>query len=447
MHIKQFTDQALAHYSYAILSGKEVALVDPARNPQPYYEFAEKHDAKIVAVFETHPHADFISSHYQIHKETGAKIYVSKDVGAEYPHQTFDEGDKLILNKVDFSAINTPGHSPDSICVYAKDKETSEKALFTGDTLFIGDVGRPDLREDAGNMKATRESLAKDMYLTIQNKFSKLTDDVLIYPAHGAGSLCGKNMSDASSSTLGNERTGNWAFKPQTEEEFIEELLNDQPFIPSYFGFDVDMNKRGPENFMSSIWSVPLKLNVSTIKNDHLIVDTREIEDKSKHLPNSINIMARNENDTFETWLGAIIKPNEKFHLVINSIEDYQYILSRVARIGYENQIISVMTLARNFKENNKTLDIKTFKANPDNFTIVDVRNHSEVADGKIFENAIHHPLNNLRESVKGIPEDKPIVVHCAGGYRSRAGYGIIKNEKTKTEVYDLSFAISDFST
>lgn len=446
MHIKQFTDQALAHYSYAIVSGKEVALVDPARNPQPYYEFAEKHDAKIVAVFETHPHADFISSHYQIHKETGAKIYVSKDVGAEYPHQTFDEGNKLRLNKVDFSAINTPGHSPDSICVYAKDKETSEKALFTGDTLFIGDVGRPDLREDTGNTKATRESLAKDMYQTIQNKFSKLTDDVLIYPAHGAGSLCGKNMSDASSSTLGNERTGNWAFKPQTEEEFIEELLNDQPFIPSYFGFDVDMNKRGPENFMSSIWSVPLKLNVSTFKNDHLIVDTREIEDKSKHLPNSINIMARNENDTFETWLGAIIKPNEKFHLVINSIENYQYILSRVARIGYENQIISVMTLARNFKENNKTLDIKNFKSNPDDFTIVDVRNHSEVAVGKIFENAIHHPLNDLRGNAKDIPEDKPIVVHCAGGYRSRAAYGIIKNEKTKTEVYDLSFAISDFS-
>lgn len=446
MHIKQFTDQALAHYSYAIVSGKEVALVDPARNPQPYYEFAEKHDAKIVAVFETHPHADFISSHYQIHKETGAKIYVSKDVGAEYPHQTFDEGNKLRLNKVDFSAINTPGHSPDSICVYAKDKETSEKALFTGDTLFIGDVGRPDLREDTGNMKATRESLAKDMHQTIQNKFSKLTDDVLIYPAHGAGSLCGKNMSDASSSTFGNERTGNWAFKPQTEEEFIEELLNDQPFIPSYFGFDVDMNKRGPENFMSSIWSVPLKLNVSTIKNDHLIVDTREIEDKSRHLPNSINIMARNENDTFETWLGAIIKPNEKFHLVINSIEDYQYILSRVARIGYENQIISVMTLARNFKENNKTLDIKNFKSNPDDFTIVDVRNHSEVAVGKIFENAIHHPLNDLRGSAKDIPEDKPIVVHCAGGYRSRVGYGTIKNEKPRAEVYDLSFAISDFS-
>jgi glyoxylase-like metal-dependent hydrolase (beta-lactamase superfamily II) len=447
MLIQQFTDKALAHYSYAILSGQEIALVDPARDPKPYYEFAEKHNAKIKAVFETHPHADFISSHYQIHKETGAKIYVSQNLGADYPHETFDEGDKLILHTVEYSAINTPGHSPDSISILAKDIHGSKEALFTGDTLFIGDVGRPDLREDAGNMKATRESLAKDMYHTIQNKFSKLSDEVLIYPAHGAGSLCGKNMSEASSSTLGNERTGNWAFKTQTEEEFVNELLSDQPFIPSYFGHDVDMNKKGPDNFMSSIWSVPLKLNQSNIKDDHLIIDTREYDGQSDHLPNSVNIMARDENDKFETWLGAIVKPNEKFYLIIKSIEDYQFILDRVARIGYEQQIVYVMTLAKDFKKENKDLDLDKFKANPNDFTIIDIRNYSEVAEGKIFENALHHPLNNLRESAKDIPDDKPIVVHCAGGYRSRAGYGIIKSNKPKTEVYDLSYAVSDFNS
>ena len=447
MQIKQFTDKALAHYSYAILSGEKIALVDPARNPQPYYEFAEKHNAKIIAVFETHPHADFISSHYQIHKETGAKIYVSKDLGAEYPHETFDEGDKLTLNNVQFSALNTPGHSPDSICILADHNKTSKKALFTGDTLFIGDVGRPDLREDAGNMKATRESLAKAMYHTMQNKFSDLPDETLVYPAHGAGSLCGKNLSDASSSTLGNERIGNWAFKTQTEEEFVNELLNDQPFVPSYFGFDVDTNKEGPENFMSSIWSVPLKLNISKIDDDHLIIDTRDFDNESSHLPNSINIMARDENDTFETWLGAIVKPNEKFYLVIKSVQDYQYILDRVARIGYEKQIVSVMTLAKDFKEHAKTLDLEKFKSNPDDYTIIDIRNHSEVSDGKYFENALHYPLNNLRENAKDIPSDKPIVVHCAGGYRSRAGFGIIKNIKPEAKVYDLSFAVSDFNS
>ena len=448
MHIEQFTDKALSHFSYAILCGHKMALVDPARNPLPYYKFAEKHQAKIVAIFETHPHADFISSHYQIHKETGAKIYVSKDLGADYPHETFDEGDEFSINHVHFSAINTPGHSPDSICVLAKDTQTPKEALFTGDTLFIGDVGRPDLREDAGNMKATRESLAKAMYHTVQNKFSNLSDEVLIYPAHGAGSLCGKNMSDASSSTLGNERMGNWAFKSQTEEEFVQELLNDQPFVPSYFGFDVDTNKKGPENFMLSIWSVPLNINVSGLEDDYLVIDAREPDAyKSGHIPNSINIMARDENDRFETWLGAIVKPNEKIFLVIKSIDDYQYILDRVARIGYENQILSVITLAENLEEKDEVLDLEDFKSKPEDYTIIDIRNPSEVANGLFFENAEHYPLNDLRETAKDIPDDKPIIVHCAGGYRSRAGYGIIKNIKPNAQVFDLSFAVSDFKS
>lgn len=447
MHIEQFTDKALAHYSYAVLSGNKMALIDPARNPLPYYEFAEKHNAKIVAVFETHPHADFISSHFQIHKETGAQIYVSEDVGAEYPHEPFDEGDVLKMDNVTFSAINTPGHSPDSICIFAKSETSEDEALFTGDTLFIGNVGRPDLREDVGNMKATRESLAKSMYHTVQNKFTNLKDSVLIYPAHGAGSLCGKNMSSASSSTLGNERLGNWAFKTQTEKEFVDELLNDQPFIPSYFGFDVDTNKKGPENFMSSIWSVPLNLNIKSLEDDYLVVDTRP-EDKFKqgHLANSINIMARSENDKFETWLGAIVKPKEKFFLVIPEVSQYQALLERVAKIGYESQILSVITLSNNVENNNKQLDLDNLKSDASKYTIVDIRNNSEVDNGLIFESAIHHPLNHLRETVDSIPNDKPIVVHCAGGYRSTAGFSIIKESKPNVEVYDLSFAISEFN-
>jgi len=447
MHIEQFTDKALAHYSYAILSDNKMALVDPARNPTPYYKFAEKHKAKIVAIFETHPHADFISSHFQIHKETGAKIYTSKDVGAEYPHEPFDDGDKLEMNKVTFSAINTPGHSPDSICIHAQNITNENEALFTGDTLFIGNVGRPDLREDVGNMKATRESLAKSMFHTVQNKFTNLSDSVLVYPAHGAGSLCGKNMSSAASSTLGNERIGNWAFKTQTEEEFVEELLKDQPFIPSYFGFDVDTNKKGPENFMSSIWSIPLRLKVTALEDHHLVIDTRP-EDKFKqgHLPNSINVMARNENDKFETWLGAIVKPNEKFVLVIPSVNYYQELLERVARIGYESQILSVITLSENVDNKGKHLDLNDFKSHTENYTIVDIRNNSEVDNGLIFDRAIHHPLNHLRETVGDIPNDKPIVVHCAGGYRSTAGFSIIKESKPNIEVYDLSFAVSEFN-
>ncbi len=446
MIIKQFKDEALAHYSYAIISGNKMALVDPARDPFPYYSFAEKHNAEIVAVFETHPHADFISSHYQIHLETGAKIYTSEKVGADYPHIGFDEGQNLKMNDVKFSAINTPGHSPDSICILAESTDDNKKALFTGDTLFIGNVGRPDLREDVGNMKATRESLARSMYHTVQNKFNDLSDDVIIYPAHGAGSLCGKNMSSDSSSTLGNERMGNWAFKDQSEEEFVKELLSDQPFIPSYFGHDVDTNKKGPEKFMKSIWSVPFHACVSSLEEKYLVVDARdESEFKAGHLANSVNIMARSEKDKFETWLGAIVKPNEKFFLVINASNDYQSIMERVAKIGYESQVLAVVTLTANPEISDKKIDLEKFKANTEDFTIVDVRNTSEVENGLKFENAIHHPLNDLRETVDQIPDNKAIVVHCAGGYRSSAGHSIIKNAKPNTEVFDLSFAVSDF--
>jgi len=446
MTIKQFKDEALAHYSYAIISNGKMALVDPARDPFPYYNYAEKNEAEIVAVFETHPHADFISSHNQIHQETGATIYTSEKVGADYPHKGFDDGDKFEMNEIEFSAINTPGHSPDSICILATSKEDQEQALFTGDTIFIGNVGRPDLREDTGNMKATRESLAKSMYHTVNNKFNDLSDDVLIYPAHGAGSLCGKNMSSDSSSTLGNERVGNWAFKTQTEEEFLEELLSDQPFIPSYFGHDVDTNKKGPKKFMKSIWDVPFYLNIMNLEEDYLVIDARDENIfKNGHLPNSINIMARSEKDKFETWLGAIVKPEEDFFLVINDSTEYQNIMERVAKIGYEEQVMAVITISGEELLKDDKLNLEDFKSNPDKFTIIDIRNNSEVANGLKFENAQHYPLNHLRSTASDIPTDKPIVVHCAGGYRSAAGYSILSKLKSENKVYDLSFAVSDF--
>ncbi len=444
MTIKQFKDSPLAHYSYAIVSNGEMALVDPSRNPMEYYRYAEEQNAKIVAVFETHPHADFVSSHMQIHEETGATIYVSELLGADYPHKTFDDGDTMKIGNAEFSAINTPGHSPDSITVVAK--ENDKTALFTGDTLFIGDVGRPDLREKAGNMTAKRKELAKDMYNTMQTKYNDLPDDALVYPAHGAGSLCGKNMSDASSSTLGNERQGNWAFKDQTEEEFIEEILKDQPFIPSYFGFNVDINKTGPENVQRTKWANKLMLNVAEVEKDVTVVDTRSEEDfKTGHLPNSINIMARSENDKYETWLGAIIEPEEPFYLVIDSVDNLEEMLERTAKIGYEKQVKAVITLSSKVSEESDKFDLEDFKKNQDNYTIVDIRNKSEVADGKIFEDAIAVPLNELRDNATEIPSHKPVVVHCAGGYRSAAGSSILDNIFEATKVYDLSEAINDF--
>ncbi len=447
MEIRQFQDKPLAHYSYAILSDKKIALVDPSRDPKPYYKFAEDNDAQIIAVFETHPHADFVSSHFQIHKETGATLYVSKLVGADYPHATFDDGDELQMGKVVFSAINTPGHSPDGITIVAKDT-ASKYAIFTGDTLFIGDVGRPDLREKAGNMVAKREELAKAMYDTIQNKFNSLPDETVVYPAHGAGSLCGKNMSTDSSSTLGDERRGNWAFKNQTEKEFISHILADQPFIPSYFGFDVDINKTGADNFESSIAKVPLRICVASVKEkDIIVVDTRNTEDfKKNHLPNSVNIMAQSEDDKIETWLGAIIQPQEPYYLVIDKIENRKNILERIAKIGYEDQIKTVITLSdEESLEQSDKLNLEMFRNNQDQFTILDVRNKSEVNEEKFFKQAINIPLNELRDSMDKIPTDKPVVVHCAGGYRSAAGSSIVSKEIKDTPVYDLGESINEF--
>ncbi len=441
MNIKQFEYKPLAHYSYAIVSNGKMAVIDPERNPEQYYAFAKANDVEIVAVIETHPHADFVSSHLEIHKKTGAVVYTSTKVGADYPHQSFDEGASIKLGTVILKAINTPGHSPDSITVVATEGE--ETVLFTGDTLFIGDVGRPDLREKAGNMKAKREELAEMMYETITDKFKNLPDDALVYPAHGAGTLCGKSIGNDSSSTLGNERMGNWAFKEQSKEEFIDTLLDGQPFIPSYFGYNVDVNKTGAADLQPSIENIPFTENTVA---EGLIVDTRdEATFKNGHLKGSINIQAVSENAKFETWLGSIIEPREKFTLVIDKVENKDSLLHRVAKIGYEKQLKQVITLSQENLVKTEKLDLSDFKNNPEKYTIVDIRNTSEVEEEKFFDSAISHPLNELRETANDIPTDKPIVVHCAGGYRSAAGSSILQYKLNDVTVYDLSDDVKDF--
>lgn len=444
MKIEQFKDEPLAHYSYAIVSEGEMAVIDPSRNPMQYYKFAEEQNAKIVAVFETHPHADFVSGHLQIHQETGATIYISEKVGVNYPHEPFDDGQSVKIGKINIRPLHTPGHSPDSFTFVAE--EDGQTTLFTGDTLFIGNVGRPDLREKAGNMVAKRVELAKAMYRTMQTKFNDLPDEALVYPAHGAGSLCGKNMSASPSSTLGDERMGNWAFKDQTEEEFVEEILKDQPFIPSYFGFNVDLNRNGAGNVQQEKYRVPVRIAVDEVEEGVTVVDVRDGDAYKKgHLPNSINIMSRTEGDKYETWLGAIIEPNEPFYLAVSSVEDIDELLERTAKIGYEKQMEGVITLGEKASGTSDKFDLEDFKNHKENYTIVDIRNESELAEGKIFENAEAIPLNELRNRAEELPKDKPFVVHCAGGYRSAAGSSILENKFQDQKVFDLSEAIQDF--
>lgn len=441
--IHQFEDKGLAHYSYAILSEGEVALVDPARDPQPYYEFAALHDARIVAVIETHPHADFVSSHLEIATGKEATIYASKHLGANYKHTTFDDGDFFQLGKITLHAMNTPGHSPDSITIVLQDETQQPVVAFTGDTLFIGDVGRPDLRENVGNLTAKRDDLARQMYHSTREKLMKLPDSVLVYPSHGAGSLCGKGLSSANVSTIGAEKLSNTALQEMTEEQFVAYLTADQPFVPKYFGYDVDLNKQGAPDFNPCVNAVPRLETDFELDPQNLIIDTRpQAEFRKGHLPGAINLL---DGLKFETWLGSIVGPEENYYLIAQDEETLGKLIAKAAKIGYETNIAGALVAKTLGEETSPETELNVFEQNPDSFTIVDIRNTGEVKTRQIFPNAIAIPLPELRERAHEIPTDKPIMVHCAGGYRSAAGASIIRQEVKDQPVYDLSEAITKF--
>jgi glyoxylase-like metal-dependent hydrolase (beta-lactamase superfamily II)/rhodanese-related sulfurtransferase len=445
MHIEQFYDEGLAHASYAILSQGKIALVDPGRNPQLYRDFASANAAQIVAVIETHPHADFVSSHLEFHQNEGATIYVSKLVGAAYPHVGFDEGDSFALGEITLHALHTPGHSPDSISILLKDSQGKDYALFSGDTLFIGDVGRPDLREKAGNLTAQREELAQMMYHTVQQKLKPLADEVLVFPAHGAGSLCGKNLSDARQSTIGEQRASNWAFSAPDEAIFVQTLLQGQPYIPKYFGYAVDLNKHGAPAYQRSISQVSILPEGATLPAGALVIDTRKQDQfAAGHIPGAINLM---NGGKFETWLGSIVGPEERFFLVADSTAELEILIHKTAKIGYEQLIQGAVVRPVGMTATGTAFDLAAFKANPDHYTLVDIRSRDEQAGTPIFDSAINIPLPELRERAGELPVSKPILIHCAGGYRSAAGVSIVANEVKQVPVLDFSEAIKDFQT
>lgn len=450
MQIKQFEDKNLAQYSYAIVSDckKQIVLIDPSRNPQPYLDFAKVNQAQIIGVIETHPHADFISSHLELHLVAGATIYASKLVAATYPHQSFDEGEYIQFGKIKLTAYNTPGHSPDSICIVLEHDEKI-MAVFTGDTLFIGDCGRPDLRENKEDIKTSRLELAKQLYHSLRNKLLILPNETLVYPTHGAGTLCGKSLSAANSSTIGEERKTNWSLQPQSQDEFVKELLSGQPFIPAYFSYAVAINKRGAASLKESITKVNIIAPFTKEAGKHhlnkalWIIDTRDKKDfKNGHLPHAINLM---EGAKFETWLGSIIQPKEVFYLAAANNTLLKQMIKRAAAIGYEAQIAAAFVL-KTAAIKAVLIDMEKFKANTNDYTIVDVRNPEEVKSNKIFPQSIAIPLGELRNRSNEIVTDKPIVVHCAGGYRSAAASSLLQAVLAQTiKVFDMGEAISEF--
>ncbi|WP_019948667.1 MBL fold metallo-hydrolase [Hymenobacter aerophilus] len=446
MKIEQFEDKGLAHFSYAILSecAREIVLIDPARDPQPYYDYARKHEARIISVIETHPHADFVSSHREIAEHTGATIRVSKLLGADYAHEAFDEGQEFSSGKLTLRALNTPGHSPDSITIILS-REGRDVAAFTGDTLFIGDVGRPDLREKAGNLTAKREELARQMYHSLRDKLLPLAGDVLVYPAHGAGSLCGKALSGASSSTIADEKFSNPMLRDMSEQEFVQELLADQPFIPKYFGHDVALNKAGAPAYAPSVEKVPRLKSGTQLAEGVLVVDSRpEAEFKQGHVAGALNIQ---QGGKFETWLGSIIGPEEPFYLLAADEATLASLITKTAKIGYEGLIKGALVGSPAEDAKLPKIDVAQFRQHPADYTIVDIRNRVEHRDEPIFEGALSIPLPELRERAHEIPTDKPVLIHCAGGYRSAAGTSIVAPVLAGTQVFDLGEAVKSFQS
>ncbi|RPD45311.1 MBL fold metallo-hydrolase [Hymenobacter sediminis] len=443
VQIQQFYDKGLAHASYAIRSGRQVAIIDPARDPQQYYDFADEHDAKIIAVIETHPHADFVSSHLEIARETGATIYSSKLVKASYPHQPFDDGQRITLGTVELHALNTPGHSPDSISILLMDELGQSRAVFTGDTLFVGDVGRPDLREDDNVGGHSREDLAAQLYQSTRQKLMTLPATTRVYPAHGPGSLCGKTTSPDLDSTIGKELKTNYALQPMSEEEFIKVLLEDQPFMPKYFGHDVLLNKNGAPSFEDSVRAVPRLHSGVALEPGVVVIDTRPAElFRAGHIPGAINLM---DGGKFETWLGSIVGPQEPFYLIADSQIALDTVIRKTAKIGYEGNIKGALLAPRELPVTSPDTDVEHVRQHPQDYTIVDIRNRTE-AQQPIFENALLIPLPELRERVQEVPTNKPVLVHCAGGYRSAAGASILQAAlPAGTPIYDLGEAISTF--
>ncbi|SHJ77387.1 Glyoxylase, beta-lactamase superfamily II [Hymenobacter daecheongensis DSM 21074] len=442
VQIQQFYDKGLAHASYAIRAGRQIAVIDPGRDPQPYYDFADEHEARIVAVIETHPHADFVSSHLEIAEETGATIYCSQLVRASYPHHPFDDGDRLVLGPVELHAINTPGHSPDSISVLLLDELAQSRAVFTGDTLFVGDVGRPDLREDDNVGGHKREDLAAMLYDSTRRKLMTLPATTKVYPAHGPGSLCGKTTSPDLDSTIGRELQTNYALQPMSEQDFIKVLLEDQPFMPKYFGHDVQLNKAGALPFEDSIRAVPRLYGDAALEPGVLVIDTRpQAEFKKGHLPGAINLQ---DGGKFETWLGSVVGPDEKFYLLADTQIALDTVIRKTAKIGYEGLIKGALLTPEHLPATSPTANVEHLRERPEDFTIVDIRNRTE-AKQPIFPGALVIPLPELRERAHEVPTDKPIMVHCAGGYRSAAGSSILEAALPGAQVIDLSEAITDF--
>ncbi len=412
-------------------------MVDPQRDLDQYIADAQTQGFEIKYVIETHLHADFVSGHRELADRTGAEIVFSKHAGAAFPHRAVGEGDEVTIGKVKLRFMETPGHTPESMCIVVTDTEVSDQPqkILTGDTLFVGDVGRPDL---AGGKGYTPPMMAAIMYDTLHEKLLKLSDDVEVYPAHGAGSMCGKNMSKETYSTIGQQRKFNYALQPMSKDAFVKMMTDELPETPAYFPKDAEINRTGAAALDQLARPAALTaqevLGLQAAK--HTVLDVRSAADfGAGHVPGSINIGLGGQ---FAIWAGVLIATGTPIIIVAESEAKMEEAVMRLARVGLESvkgyleggigawsaagfpteavPQISVDELDSLIKQGNE-------------LQIVDVRRPPEYRSGHV-PRALHAPLSNIENTAGGLPLDpsKPTAVICAGGYRSSAATSILQS-------------------
>jgi hydroxyacylglutathione hydrolase len=438
MKIEQIYTGCLAQGAYYIESNGEAVVIDPLREVEPYIQKAERSNAKIKYVFETHFHADFVSGHVDLAKATGAKIVYGPTAKPDFDCHVAIDGEKLKVGDITFKVLHTPGHTMESTCYLLKDEKGKDVAIFTGDTLFIGDVGRPDLAQKVV-ADLTQDKLAGHLFDSLRNKIMPLADDIIVYPAHGAGSACGKNMSKETSDTLGHQKATNYALRADmTEEEFKKEVLTGLTAPPQYFPLNVLMNIHGYDSIGEVIKRGTQALSVNafeTAANETgaLILDTRDAQTFAKgFIPNSINIGV---DGSFAPWVGAMIPDIKQEILLVTEPGREEEVVTRLARVGYDHAIGYIKGGFDEWKKAGKEVDtIKSINAdeladivakNPD-ANILDVRKKSEY-DSEHVVNAENACLDYINDSMLKVDKNKTYYVHCAGGYRSMIFASILK--------------------
>lgn len=423
MFLKRFFVEGLAHASYLFGSNGEAAVVDPKRDVDDYLAEAEREGLRIVAIFNSHPHADFASGFCELAQRTGAKVYVSHVAPAHYERIPAKDGDRIKIGALEVELLETPGHSPDSLSFLVRENG-QPTTIFTGDLLFVNDVGRPDLRdadEDPG-------ALAGKLYDSLFEKILRLPDDVKIYPAHGAGSLCGRAISDAPFSLVGQERKLNWALQIKDRAEFVRQMTANLPDRPAYFSFDVNLNLEGVEPFsalppLDEMSEEELK---QATKDYAVVLDVRSPDEFGVgHFPGSLNIGLG--SPSFSTWTGFMVPGEKAIVLVVGVPGDAQRARLNLARIGFDNLVGYIPAKSLHQVQALPQRSAQTLKETKANgLTLVDVRTPNEWKTSHI-EGARHLPLGTFAERAKDLPNEGRIAVICGSGYRSSIAASLLQ--------------------